>query len=134
MIFFPVSAGRGMSLHIGLIIAFLMLVSAARPVNAEEQTEERHVAVLNLTGTDLYALYLAPAGTERWSEDLLRGNCLQEGKQVSITFPWRARALWWDLRVENKRGEAVIWKNVPVRRFFQLTLSFAGNSPRIQGK
>lgn len=97
-----------MSLHIWLIIVFLMLVSVARPVNAEEQTEERHVAVLNLTGTDLYALYLAPAGTERWSEDLLRGNRLQEGKQVSITFPWRARALWWDLRVENKRGEAEI--------------------------
>lgn len=134
MSFFSVSADKAIFFQCWFFICLFILTLAILPVRAQDLTGEQDVAILNLTGTDLYGLYLAPAGTEKWGEDLLHGSRLRKGKKVSITFPWKARALWWDLRVENKQGEAVIWKNVPVRRFFQLTLSFVGNTPRIQGK
>lgn len=90
--------------------------------------------VLNRTGADLYGLFLAPAGSDAWGEDLLDGGRLRAGEDVKVTFPWGARAIWWDVRAENRDGASVEWKNLPLRRFRQLTLFFSGNAPVARGE
>lgn len=101
---------------------------------AANESGETRVTLRNFTGTDLYALHLAPGGSEKWSEDLLAGNALPMGEKVEVTFPWHARAIWWDIHVENKSGTVVKWTNVPMKRFRVLTLLFDGNQPRIRGE
>ena len=92
------------------------------------------VAVRNRTGTDLYGLFLAPTGSGAWGEDLLAGRRLDEGEQLDVTFPWGARAIWWDIRVENREGRAVEWKEIPLRRLRRVTLYFQGGRPVARGE
>lgn len=93
----------------------------------------RVVVVRNRTGTDLYGLYLATTGSGNWSDDLLSGGRLDEGADLDVTFPWGARAIWWDIRVENREGQSVEWKGLPLRRFRRVTLYFQGGRPVARG-
>ncbi|MEG2004757.1 MAG: hypothetical protein RR014_01865 [Bilophila sp.] len=119
------------------LCAFALLGTAMATERATEPATEStgiKVTVRNLTGADLYALHLAPAGSQKWSEDLLEGGCLRMGKEIKVTFPWGARAIWWDIHVENRNGTVVKWSNVPMRRFRILTLLFDGTKPKIRGE
>ncbi len=95
---------------------------------------EQTVELINRTGTPLYGLFLAPSGSGSWSGDLLGGVRLDMGEGIDLAFPWGARAIWWDLRVENRQGQSVEWKNIPLRRFRQVTLYFQGNTPRVKAR
>lgn len=113
-----------------LLVLFVWTPNA----QAADDSGETRVTLRNFTGTDLYALHLAPGGSGKWSGDLLAGGCLPMGETVDVTFPWHARAIWWDIHVENKSGTVVKWANVPMKRFRVLTLLFDGDKPRIRGE
>lgn len=116
-----------------LAVLLVALVVPARPGRSADDGS-RVVAVRNSTGTDLYGLFLAPAGSGSWSEDLLAGRRLDEGESLDVTFPWGARAIWWDIRVENREGRAVEWKEIPLRRLRRVTLYFQGGRPVVRGE
>lgn len=139
---------RGWLFHkyIPLFVAALCsFVWGGLPVSAlaaeAGSTGERVLVVRNDTGTDLYGLFFAPAqstaggaATRNWGADLLDGNPLRQGGDVNVTFPWGARAIWWDVRAENREGGSVEWKNIPLRRFRTVTLYFQGASPMVKGE
>ena len=116
-----------------LAVLFVVLVMPARQGRSESDGS-RVVAVRNRTGTDLYGLFLAPTGSGAWGEDLLAGRRLDEGERLDVTFPWGARAIGWDIRVENREGRAVEWKEIPLRRLRRVTLYFQGGRPVARGE
>lgn len=137
----PRSRGRA-ALFIVFPLVLAALFAPARPGLCQSSSRtgstaddgSRVVVMRNRTGTDLYGVFLAPAGSERWSDDLLAGKRLDEGEELDVTFPWGARAIWWNIRVENREGRSVEWKELPLRRFRRVTLYFQGGRPRARGE
>ena len=131
----PRFRGRA-ALIVTVLLALAALFTAARPGRCQSAADDgsRVVVVRNRTGADLYGLFLAPTGSESWSYDLLAGKRLDDGADLDVTFPWGARAIWWDIRVENREGRFVEWKEVPLRRFRRVTLYFQGGRPLVRGE
>lgn len=113
---------------------FLAVPSTPAGDGGEASSDRTVVELINRTGTPLYGLFLAPSGSGSWTGDLLGGVRLDTGEGVDVAFPWGARAIWWDLRVENRQGQSVEWKNIPLRRFRQITLYFQGSIPRVKAR
>ena len=57
-------------------------VLAAAPVAAGQQD----FTLYNETGVDIYQLYVSPASTDQWEEDVLGVDVLEDGDAVDISF------------------------------------------------
>ena len=96
----------------------------------EGAARQSRCEIVNRTGQDLYALFLAPGGLGKnghWSVDLLQGSPLRQGASVKLVLPYRG--IWWDLRVENDAGESLEWTTLPLRRSRGVILTFSAGRP-----
>lgn len=116
--------------RVWLIGLALLLACAGAQAQAAESTArngESPCRVTNDTGQDLYALFVALSGSGAWGAELLQGRVLAPGASVEVRLPYRG--LWWDVRVENASGEALEWKNLPLRRVRGVALLLDNNRP-----
>jgi hypothetical protein len=100
------------------VAACLLLVAAgcSRPRQGDA------LAVRNLTGVSITALYLSPSDATTWQENVLGGDVLRDGDTVAVRLDSRHTPQLWDLRADagNVRAE---WRRLDRRRISAITLS-----------
>lgn len=72
----------------------LIACSCARPGRGD-------LAITNLTGTKISALYLSPSDSPNWQENVLGHDVLRDGDTAAIRFDSGAEPPLWDLRVDS---------------------------------
>lgn len=84
----------------------------------------------NLTGSTLRAVYISPSDSAGWEENVLGGDVLADGGDITIRFSPEEKAALWDLRVETTRRSAE-WKGLDLRDASRVTLflSQVGEEP-----
>jgi len=86
------------------------------------QNENLDFKLVNKTGVDLNAVYIAPHDSEEWGDDVMGQDTLDDGNSVDIQFHPKTKAKIWDLRVEDEDGKFVEWESLDLSKIDVLTL------------
>lgn len=93
--------------------------SAANAAGAQDFT------LVNKTGVEIHALYVAPHESDDWEEDILGRDTLPADATVDIKFDRTEKAAMWDLRVEDKDGNSIEWENLDLLKISKVTLHYS---------
>lgn len=78
--------------------------------------------LVNFTGSRLNAIHVSPHHSAGWEENVLGQDKLFDGEIVEIKFAPEEKTAAWDMRVEDKYGNNVEWKNLNLREISKITL------------
>lgn len=92
--------------------------SAAQDAAAQDFT------LVNQTGVEIDKVYISPHDKDDWEEDILGKDTLPTGQSVDIKFHRSETAAEWDLRIEDKEGNAIEWENLNLLKISKLTLHY----------
>ena len=67
-----------------LIAAFATIVAFVAPANADDAKQD--FRLVNKTGYELKALYVAPSKSDDWQDDVLGQDTLADGQAVNVHF------------------------------------------------
>lgn len=78
--------------------------------------------LVNKTGVEIFAVYIAPSDSGDWEEDVLDVDTLPSGKSVKINFAPGTDVEYWDIRVEDSAGNALEWYEFNLLQVSRVTL------------
>ena len=78
----------------------------------------------NETGVEIYGLYVSPASTTDWEEDILGRDTLPNGESTEISFSPDEDAELWDLKVVDSEGDGLYWEDLNLTEISEITLHF----------
>jgi hypothetical protein len=83
----------------------------------------------NETGVDIHQLFVSPATTQDWEEDVLGVDILKDGAAVAIKFSPEHQAETWDLMVVDGEGVNITWAGLDLTKISSITLYFEDGVP-----
>jgi ABC-type transport system substrate-binding protein len=89
-----------------------------------QQGGKQDFTLINQTGVEIDKLYIAPHDSDDWQEDILGQDTLPTGQSVDIKFHRNETAAMWDLRIEDKQGNAIEWENLNLLEINKVTLFY----------
>jgi len=87
----------------------------------------KRIAVKNLTGVKVRAIYICPTAAPTWEENILGDDALRDGGRVRILFRGRAPEGLWDLRVDGA-GYRAEWKRLEIAKISSIRLRVVTNT------
>jgi hypothetical protein len=111
-----------MKTFVTLCLSTMLLLANAGTGNAADQD----FSVVNKTGVEIHALYVSPADKAEWGEDILGQDTLAAGQKADISFDPEEEAEKWDLRVQDKEGNAIEWSDLDLTEISTVTLFYEG--------
>ncbi len=104
-----------------LLICILSLISILySSENALASPQE--FIIINNTGHNICALYIAPSNTNDWQDNLLEQTILGIADQATLPFHRNEPASFWDVRVVYENGSSYNWSRCPLRKQLFITL------------
>lgn len=103
-----------------LLLAALALSFGAFVAQAGDQD----FTLVNKTGVEINSLYVSPSDQNEWGADILGEDTLDDGESAEITFSPKTKAEFWDVKVEDKDGNSIVWKKLNLLEISKLTLFF----------
>ena len=107
---------------LSLCTGAMLLVANATTAFAGDQD----FTLVNKTGVEIHALYVSPADQNEWGEDILGKDTLPAGESTDIEFDAEEEAAKWDLRVQDKDGNAIEWTDLDLTEISKVTLNYDG--------
>ena len=92
--------------------------------NSAAQGAAQDFTLVNQTGVEIDKVYISPHDADDWEEDILGQDTLPSGQSVDIKFNRTETSANWDLRVEDKGGNAIEWTNLNLLQISKLTLHY----------
>lgn len=83
--------------------------------------------LVNKTGVEIDKVYISPHDADDWEEDILGKDTLPDGQNVEVKFNREETAAKWDLRIEDKQGNAIEWEDLDLLKISKLTLNYKDN-------
>jgi hypothetical protein len=84
--------------------------------------------IINNTGHNICALYIAPSNTNDWQDNLLEQAILGIADQATFPFHRNEPATFWDVRVVYENGFSDNWKRCQLRKQLFVTLKPDANT------
>lgn len=104
-----------------LIVALALLIGlafSARMAFAGAQDFVLH----NDTGVEIHELYVSPADTDNWEENLIEGQTIPGDGSCTVSFDPSHEAQMWDIMVKDSEGNGLYWRDVDLIQATEITL------------
>jgi len=115
--------------RLSFVAVFMVVLAAASFAQVFDFT------LYNNTNRTITEVYCAPADDDEWGEDVLGVDVLQNGNSVEVSFDAAYEKLLlaygvdkYDLKVVFENGSNMVWKNLKLADFSELTLTVKGNT------
>jgi hypothetical protein len=92
--------------------------------SSESAEGKQDFTLVNKTGVEIDKVFISPHESKDWEEDILGRDTLPNGDSVDIKFHRNEKAAMWDLRVEDKAGNAIEWDNLNLLEISKVTLHY----------
>jgi len=92
--------------------------------SAAQSGAAQDFTLVNETGVEIDKVFISPHDADDWEEDILGKDTLPTGQSVEIKFSRSETAADWDLRIEDKEGNAIEWTNLNLLKISKLTLRY----------
>jgi hypothetical protein len=86
---------------------------------------DQDFTLVNETGVEIHSLHVSPADADKWGPDILGEDTLEDGQSVEIKFHRDEEADKWDLRIEDKDGNAIEWEDLNLTKINKIILHYA---------
>ena len=112
---------------IRMIAPFVAALAAlsATPVLAQMYED---ITIENSTGYTISEIYISPARSADWEEDVLDWDVLQNGQEVKIDFKRSANTCDWDLKVVYSDGDEAVWDGLDLCEDWHFELFYNAGS------
>jgi hypothetical protein len=85
---------------------------------------EQDFTVVNKTGVEIHKLFVSPHSSDDWQEDILGKDTLPDGESTDIKFAKGTKAAHWDLKIEDSKGNSLIWESLNLLEIATVTLHY----------
>lgn len=99
----------------------MLLVIATTPAFAKS---DETLTIENRTGYTIAEVYLAPATSDNWEEDLLGKDTLDTNTSFDVDMSQSADTCKWDLRAVYDDKSAAKWRNIDLCKISSITLYY----------
>jgi len=107
-------------LHLIRLAAFAIFLGIISQAQAEPNLD---FTLVNKTGFDIKAVYVAPTRQEDWEENMLKG-VLENGDSLDISFSPGQNTTKWDVMVVWTDDDSAYWRNYDLSEISKLTLYY----------
>jgi hypothetical protein len=110
-----------------LIAAFAAIVACASPVFAQDAKQD--FKLVNKTGYELKALYVAPSKSDDWEDDILGQDTLADGQVVNVHFNPKTKTCTFDLKVVYSDDDSsAVWSKIDLCTVEKITIKYSRKS------
>jgi hypothetical protein len=106
-----------------LFAAFAAVLAIASPASAQDAKQD--FKLVNKTGYELKALYVAPSKSDQWGDDVLGQDVLSDGQAVNIHFSPTVKTCKWDLKVTYTDDDSnAVWSEIDLCTVEKITIHY----------
>jgi hypothetical protein len=106
-----------------LVAVFAAALAFAAPAGAEDAKQD--FKLVNKTGYELKALYVSPAKSDDWEDDILGQDTLADGQSVNVHFSPKTHTCKWDLKVTYSDDDSnAVWQNIDLCSIEKITIKY----------
>lgn len=98
----------------------LFLALTASPAMASDET----LTVNNKTGYTISEIYIAPAASNNWEEDVMGDDQLETDTSVNVDFSKSVDTCKWDMRAVYDDKTAAVWRNIDLCKISTISLFY----------
>lgn len=109
-----------------LFVILIVALITGFSVNTHAQDAIQDFILVNETGVVIYNIYISPSDVNDWEEDVLGPDVFMDGDETTIQFHPMEDACLWDLKVTDKEGNAIIWYDIDLCKWYVITLHWDG--------
>jgi hypothetical protein len=102
------------------------LISFCYSSNGFAQDARQDFVLVNKTGFEIHQVYIAPSKETDWGTDILGKDVMAIDEEWDIKFHPKDNVCKWDLRIEDKDGNFVIWEDIDLCKWAKITLHYDG--------
>jgi hypothetical protein len=86
---------------------------------------KQNFTLVNQTGYDISEVYVSPANSSDWEEDVLGEDILKNRDDVEITFKRNTRQCLWDMKVVyDDDDSSAEWSDIDLCKVSQVTIHY----------
>ncbi len=109
--------------------AGLAVAAALWTIPAAAQQARQDFMLVNRTGYELSEVYVSPARSNEWEEDVLGQDTLEDGKRLTIRFKRSTTTCRWDLKVVYTVDDSTaVWRNINLCEVERVTIRYNRNT------
>lgn len=82
--------------------------------------------LVNQTGRPIINIYITPANSYYWNDDILDVDILPNTETAHITFDRSERARYWDMMVTFDDGNDYVYQDIDLFSISRITLRYDG--------
>jgi hypothetical protein len=98
--------------------------STSNSNSIDQQRGKQDFTLVNRTGVEIDKVFISPHDSDDWQKDILGQDTLPSGQSVEIKFHRNEKATMWDLRIEDKQGNAIEWENLNLLEISKVTVRY----------
>ena len=110
-----------------LAATMALLISVCGVARADDTNFVLH----NHTGVDVKFLYVAPAQSDDWQDDVLGGYPMRDGEDADISLSRGGLVSKWDLKLVDRDGASMVWTGLDLSKGSDFTLRLNRGKPII---
>lgn len=103
-----------------LAASALVMALTTLPAFAGEET----LTVNNKTGYTISEIYIAPASSNEWEEDIMGDDQLETDTSVDIDFSKSEDTCKWDMRAVYDDKTTAVWRNIDLCKISTISLFY----------
>lgn len=103
-------------------------VVAAFLFHGAAQAGQQDFTILNKTGYALKHIYVSESDNNKWDEDVLGRDVLEDGESFELAFAKAESTCNWDMKVIYDDGESAVWQKLNLCQISKLTLRWNKNT------
>lgn len=97
----------------------------ATPLAAAAAEAKQDFSLINETGYDIKSVYVSSHRTDKWEEDVLGDDQLDDGAKVNIHFSPKTKTCKFDLKVVYEIDDSsAVWKNIDLCTVSKITIRY----------
>lgn len=89
---------------------------------------QQDFTILNKTGYALKHIYVSESDNQKWDEDVLGRDVLDDGEEFELSFDKAEKTCKWDMKVIYDDGESAVWQDLNLCKIAKLTLRWNKNT------
>jgi hypothetical protein len=102
-----------------------ILIGLAIPNGGALAGGKQDFTLVNNTGYQINKVFVSPASSNSWQEDVLGRDVLNNGKSVNIKFHRSTPGCKWDLKVVyTDDGSSAVWKGFNICAISKITIKY----------
>jgi hypothetical protein len=106
-----------------LVAAITATLAFAAPAGAQEAKQD--FKLVNKTGYELKALYVAPSKSDDWEDDVLGQDTLDDGQAVNVHFKAKTKTCMYDLKVVYSDDDSsAVWSKIDLCSVEKITIKY----------